>query len=107
MSTTSALPAGAPVISIDQPTFIMAAHKKVQENETATNWLVCLGIFFLLLGIVLQLMFRSWWYSVIWIIGIIFMISGAIVYATGANLRSCLANPALCQAMMQVMASYN
>lgn len=97
---------GPALLHISEPSFILTVNRKVHENDLATRWLVALGFLFVLVGILLQLLFRSWWYSILWIIGVLFLITACIVHASASSLRSCMANPALCMAMMKTMNEY-
>lgn len=66
---------------------------KIHSTRSAVNWLVGLGIFFLVLGIILQVALGQWAYAGVWVFGIILLIVAAIVYAAGAPARDCYANP--------------
>lgn len=98
--------AGMPPAYMDDAMFVRHVAKKAEANASATSWLIGLGLVLLILGIILQLIFCSWWWAIMWGIGIILIIAGAAVYAHGSSVRSCLNNPTACRKMMSASAMY-
>ena len=92
-----AVQAVMPLSAVDMTTLM--ASQKVYSNRNAVNWLVGIGIFLLVLGIILQVVIGEWCYAGVWILGLILIIVAAIVHCVGASDRDCLYNPAnrLCQ----------
>ena len=80
-------------LKMDPRAIEIICAQKVQANRTAVNWLVGLGVFFLILGIVIQIVCGSWGAVGIWALGLLLLIIAGIVYAAGAADRDCFANP--------------
>jgi hypothetical protein len=77
----------------DVQTIAMICAERVRQNRMAVNWLVGIAIFFIVIGIILQVVLGAWAWATIWVVGVILLLIAAVVYAAGASARDCFTSP--------------